>query len=379
MPFPDYPCPKCNSWIDPPAGTVKGQKFICPRCEDTIVWQGPDIAIDAPITAYSYIQKDRDLPVKKSRTALAVVFVMSAMAIMALVFALSTQKERRSRDLAKANTDPRQSYLQWFAGDSSLIAVLDLQKLKASKELAELLNLDGFLKKNSPISKALGNEPEEIKLLALTMPADRPLASSLFLQTLKPINMEKVNSRLQATPSGYRIGRETFRYQIDLFPMQPNYSKIDDTTMAYTMLPERFEAISGFERAGLNHLSGKLRPLIAERIPINAPVWIAAQAGKWDFNSLKLFLPALPEITKPDFMEDMDAIAIWLESGVEPVLRCEIMGTSAEAVKKLEKRLESMPFLVENGIKSACRDNWLTLQILINKELANKTKKITIP
>lgn len=377
MPFPDYPCPKCNSWIDPPPGTSKGQKFICPRCEDTIMWQGPDIAVDAPITAYSYIEKD--LPVKKSRTALAVVLGMAAMAIMALVFALSTQKDRRSRDLAKANTDPRQSFLQWFAGDSSLIAVLDLQKLKASKELSELLNLNGFLKKDSPISKALGYEPEEIKLLALTMPADRPLASSLFLQTLKPINMEKINSRLLATPSGYRIGRETLRYQIDVFPMQPSYSKIDDNTMAYTMLPERFESISGFQRVGLNHLSGRLRPLIAERIPIDAPIWIAAQAGKWDFSSLKLFLPALPEITKPDFMEDMDAIAIWLESGVEPVLRCEIMGPSPEAIKKLEKRLESVPFLDQSGIKSASRDNWLTLQVVISKELAEKIKKITNP
>jgi hypothetical protein len=210
MPFPDYPCPKCNSWIDPPAGTTKGQKFICPRCDDTIIWQGPDIAADAPITTYSYIQKD--LPLKKSRTALAVVLVMAAMAIIALVFALSTQKDRRNRDLAKANTDPRQSYLQWFAGDSSLIAVLDLQKLKASKELSELLGLEELLKKDSPIRKAIGYEAGEIKLLALTMPADRPLASALFLQTLKPINMEKVNSRLQATPSGYRIGRETLRY-----------------------------------------------------------------------------------------------------------------------------------------------------------------------
>jgi hypothetical protein len=145
------------------------------------------------------------------------------------------------------------------------------------------------------------------------------------------------------------------------------------------MLPERFEAISGFERAGLNHLSGKLRPLIAERIPINAPIWIVAQAGKWDFSSLKLFLPALPEINKQDFMDDIDAIAVWLESGVEPVLRCEIMGTSADAIKKLEKRLESMPFLVQNGIKSASRDNWLTLQVIISKELANNIKKITNP
>ena len=377
MPFPDYPCPKCNSWIDPPAGTTKGQKFICPRCDDTIIWQGPDIAADAPITAYSYIQKD--LPLKKSRTALAVVLLMAAMAIIALVFALSTQKDRRNRDLAKANTDPRQSYLQWFAGDSSLIAVLDLQKLKASKELSELLGLEELLKKDSPIRKAIGYEAGEIKLLALTMPADRPLASALFLQTLKPINMEKVNSRLQATPSGYRIGRETLRYQIDLFPMQPNYSKIDDNTMAYTMLPERFEAISGFERAGLNHLSGKLRPLIAERIPINAPIWIAAQAGKWDFSSLKLFLPALPEITKQDFMDEIDAIAVWLEPGVEPVLRCEIMGPSPESIKKLEKRLESVPFLAQSGIKSASRDNWLTLQVVITKELAIIIKKMTNP
>lgn len=376
MPFPDYPCPKCNSWIDPPAGTTNGQKFICPRCEDTIIWQGPDIAADAPITAYSYIQKE--LPVKKSRTALAVVLVMITMAIMAMVFALSTQKERRSRDLAKANTDPRQSYLQWFAGDSSLIAVVDLQKLKASKELAELLNLEGLLK-SSFIGKALGYEPDEVKLLALSLPADRLLAASLFLQTLKPINMEKVNSKLQATPSGYRLGRETLRYQIDLFPMQPNYSKIDDTTMAYTILPERFESISGFQRAGLNHLSGKLRPLIAERIPINAPIWVAAQAGKWDFSSLKLFLPALPEISKQDFMDDIDAIAVWLESGVEPVLRCEIMGTSVDSIKKLEKRLESAPFLVQSGIKSASRDNWLTLQVVISKELAEKIKKITNP
>ena len=161
--------------------------------------------------------------------------------------------------------------------------------------------------------------------------------------------------------------------------MQPSYSKIDDNTMAYTMLPERFEAISGFQRAGLNHLSGKLRPLIAERIPINAPIWIAAQAGKWDFSSLKLFLPALPEINKQDFMDDIDAIAVWLESGVEPVLRCEIMGTSADAIKKLEKRLESLPFLVQNGIKSASRDNWLTLQVVISKELANNIKKISNP
>jgi hypothetical protein len=55
------------------------------------------------------------------------------------------------------------------------------------------------------------------------------------------------------------------------------------------------------------------------------------------------------------------------------------MGTSADAIKKLEKRLESMLFLVQNGIKSASRDNWLTLQVIISKELANNIKKITNP
>lgn len=156
--------------------------------------------------------------------------------------------------------------------------------------------------------------------------------------------MEKVNSRLQATPSGYRIGRETLRYQVDLFPMPPSYSKIDDNTMAYTMLPDRFEAISAFERTGLNHLSGKLRPLIAERIPINAPIWIVAQAGKWDFSSLKLFLPALPEIHKQDFMDELDAIAVWLEPGVEPVLRCEIMGPSPNPSKSWKNGWRACPF-----------------------------------
>lgn len=377
MPYPDYPCPKCNSWIDPPAGTKNGQKFTCPRCEDAIVWLGPDISENAPITKYSYIEEN--LPIKKSRTALGVVLVMAAMAAIALVFALSTQKERRNRDLAKANSDPRQSYLQWFSGDSSLIAVLDLQKLKSSRELTELLNVENLTKNDSILRKTLGYESGEIKLLALTMPVERPLASSLFLQTLKPISTEKINSRLQASPSGYRIGRETMRYQIDFFPMQPNYSKIDDTIMAYTMLPERFEVISGFQREGLNHLSGKLRPLIAERIPINAPIWIAAQSGKWDFSSLKLFIPTFPDISKQDFMDGMEAIALWLEPGTEPVLRCEIMGASVEAVKKLEKRLESMPFLAQNGMKSASRDNWLTLQMVISKELAEKLKKITNP
>jgi len=50
MPYPDYPCTKCNSWIDPPPGTKKGMKFICPRCDDRVTWFGPDIPEDAVVS-----------------------------------------------------------------------------------------------------------------------------------------------------------------------------------------------------------------------------------------------------------------------------------------------------------------------------------------
>lgn len=369
MPYPDYPCPKCNSWIDPPAGTLNGQKFRCPRCDDMILWLGPDISEDAPITSFSYAQKT--LTIQKKRTALGVVFIMTSMAVLALIFALSTQKQRRNRDLANAVSDPRQSYLKWISGDSTLIGVIDLQKLKASKELSELLNLNGLMKDSQLTRKFLGTDLSDLKLVTFSMLVDRPLASSLFIQTLKPVGLEKITNRLQAVSSGYKVGRETFRYQIDLFPIQPTLSKIDNSTIAFAILPERMESIPGFEREGLNHLGGKLQPLIVERIPASAPVWIALQAGKWDLNSLKLFFPSLPSDFKQDFMEDLEAIGIWLEPGEQPILRCEIMGVSPESILKLEKKLASLPDFVQSNLKSASRNNWLTLQMVLSKDLMN--------
>jgi len=334
-----------------------------------ILWLGPDISENAPITSYSYSQQTPTI--KKTHTALGVVFLMSCIAILALIFALSTQKQRRNRDLANAVSDPRQSYLKWVSGDSTLIGVVNLQKLKASKELSELLNLNELLKDTQVSRKFLGTDLSDLKLITISMLADRPLASSLLIQTLKPVSLEKINTRLQAVSSGYKIGRETFRYQVELLPIQPTLSKIDNLTVAYAILPERMENIPGFEREGLNHLGGKLQPLIVERIPESAPVWIALQSGKWDLSSLKLFFPWITTNFKQDFMDDIEAVGVWLESGKQPLLRCEIMGVSPEAIVKLEKQLESLPAFMQSNFKSASRDNWLTLQVVLSKELLN--------
>ena len=362
MPYPDYPCTKCNSWIDPPPGTKNGAKFICPRCDDRVTWFGPDIPDDAVVPPAIKVKATE----RKKITAGSVVAVMAFMALVGLIFALSTQKTRRERDHAPRKKDPREIYLSWVHSDSTLLATLDLEKLRESEPFAPLLkSLDGN-KQQDIVAKYIGYKAREIQVACLELNPEKIMGATLVLRTKPKIDLEILATRLKAAGSGYRNGRETMRYPVDFFPVGPTFAKLETNTLALSFLPERLDAIPPFARDGLQHLNRRISPLVIERIPGNALAWLASQGGKLNLNGFQF--PAIEENPLLEIMEKVDSFAIWVEDQGKIMLRSEILCQDLEAARNLEEAISAMGKKNATPVQVASREKWLTLQMELSGE-----------
>lgn len=362
MPFPDFPCSKCNSWIDPPQGTRHGAKFICPRCDDRVTWLGPDIPGVPPPVQFV----PPEVTARKRITAGGIIAGMALMALIGLFFALNTQKERRDRDFVKKPKDPRESYLSWVGSDATILAAVDLEKIRASEALSPLLKLWKPKPGSDWVSKYLGYKLANLQLACIGLNAERPLGSTLIIRTKPVIEMEGLTTRLKASGAGFRSGRETMRYPVDFFPIGPTFAKLDPHTLALTLLPEKLDAIPSFPRDGLLHLNKRIGPLVGERIPAHAVAWLASQGGK--LNQEGLGLPGLESLLGQSLLEKIESFAIWVEDQGRVIVRGEILSQDAQTVQKIEESLDQFSKKGLFPVKYASRDKWTTLQMELPPE-----------
>ncbi|MSR31639.1 MAG: hypothetical protein EXR99_09055 [Gemmataceae bacterium] len=363
MPFPDHPCPKCNSWIDPPAGTATGEKIVCPRCEDPIIWLGPAIA---GIRAEKTDLPSAGLPQANRRVASWVVALMGAMALAALFFALYTRETRRNRDLARAVSDPRQAYLQWLPADASLILVCNLDLVRASQTGEHFLDADAFTQKNLPLRKWIGHDLRELRLAALAALPERPLASLLFLQVNHPLDEQRLVQKMKAIPSGNRGGRETFRFSLEGMPLGPSLAQVGENSLALVILPERLEQLPGNAPGNLDNLRPAVRALVVERVPRLAPVWLAGEGAKLESLLSGEIIPGVTLNPKlpvgRDFFNGVEAFALWLELDPGVTARGEFLFNTEEEARRWDAELGKQPWAATLGLKSALKGRWLTVQ-----------------
>src|SRR5438552_834987 len=92
-------CPYCSAPVPPDAG-VEGDRLRCPRCGETIPgqWTGPASANGpSPLAAY---EADSSAPTRSGsnrKLAGIILGIMFGMAVVGLIFALSTWKLREGR------------------------------------------------------------------------------------------------------------------------------------------------------------------------------------------------------------------------------------------------------------------------------------------
>jgi hypothetical protein len=397
-------CPFCNGLLPWLSAQPSAEKLPCPRCGelipasrwrvDTAIASGepklptPTGGADRPDATQQIVPGVR-------KTALIVLGIMLAMAVVGLSYALWTTKLRRSRD-PKLTLDPitfrkplELEGLGYLPKDTDIIVGLQIAEWLADKKVGKALLdeprpavLDWVMKQ---LPRVTGMPLEELDHVVLGASFNTPQVV-MVVKTRRPLALEKIAEH--AKPSKAPLHQDKPLYEISLNPpAEALVWCVGAKTLVLVLrldAPklEHLNALSATPRRIEEIVHAPLREALEERLPKFQFLWAA---GRLDRLGLLKDLLQLAPAAKPylEATKDLKTFAI----GLEPVEGLTLTGhfqmTDAKAAAKFKSFLEGVKIeRAQQKVAAAPadeKDQWVIWQVRGDvtaiREFLNQQKK----
>ena len=397
-------CPFCNGLLPGLSAQPSAEKLPCPRCGELIPasrWQvdtaiasgepklpTPTAGADRPDVTQQIVPGIR-------KTALIVLGIMLAMAVVGLSYALWTTKLRRTRD-PKLTLDPitfrkplELEGLGYLPKDSDIIVGLQIAEWLADKKVGKpLLDeprpavLDWVMKQ---LPRVTGMPLEELDHVVLAASFDTPQVV-MVVKTRRPIALEKIAEH--AKPSSMPLHQDKPLYEISFNPPAEALVWCVEAKTLLLVLRldapklEHLNALSATPRSIEQVVSVPLRQALKERLPKFQFLWAA---GRLDRLGLLEDLLRMAPAAKPylEVTKDLKVFAIGLEPVDGLTLTAHFLMTEAKAAAKFKSFLEGVK--IERAQQKVAagpadeKDQWVIWQVRGDvaaiREFLNQQKK----
>jgi hypothetical protein len=237
--------------------------------------------------------------------------VMAAMAMVALLFALSTKADRRRRDhpeLERIDSMTRTipiapgslPALGFVPEDSTLIAGLHLAELRADSTSRALLEtLLGHVTNTgaTKLERWTGLGIDEIEHLVLALETERQLllpSAVLIVQTRAPYNREKLQAALKAGRPITRGTRSLYRFGLGETAMEGVLWYASEVCFVVSLAVQDFDSVPVAPNFDSRRFPEAMRLLLNERMTAGTPAWLIGHGIDWDKWLKSPLVPVLP-------------------------------------------------------------------------------------
>lgn len=319
------------------------------------------------------------------RTALIILAVMSFMAIVATIFVLETQSQRRANDsgLRKSRSDKRPRQLdvpddervspiapldmetvKYLPADVDAVAGLHMTALLQDKEARQFLQREIPLLKGSVEKKLLkrleeltGIPAEGIDHLAIgARLSDQSL--TMALRTRTSYDADKVIKNLRAEIDTKGKQHTIYRFRQELLPTHSRglVNCLDERILLLTWEGKK-DDIRG-EKADEVALRPELLALLKERLKPIGPVWMAATLDPKVSQGLNLMLGVggIPEAQRK-LLTRVRSFVLWLTLEQPVTVRAVLQASETSAAMEIGQYLNE-----RTGATFAGQKEWVTLQ-----------------
>jgi hypothetical protein len=320
-----------------------------------------------------------------------VLAVMTAMAVLALAFALSTQGFRRGVDSGIAQK-PRHAppvqleplpgavhpsqleALGYLPTETDLILAIHVNDLLASP-LAPRLLQEGIRARGLDLSlnhlaqlTGLGLRDIDHLVIGLQLDASLPLHVWFIGRTREPYDAAVLLHKLSAQRVAEVTKRAVYRFQPKAMPLSLSLFCPDDRTVIAALDPGHLKMVPEKPNQGLDQLRPALVQVIRERCQV-AQEWLALDVQDWRpvlaWEGVKAYLKDLG-----DLLAGVRTAAAWVQFDqaltVNAAIHCRDEAAAGQWVRRLQGSAGAEAPAVgleKTGLKVQQNDTWVSLQL----------------
>jgi hypothetical protein len=383
-------CPYCNAPVTIPAGAAVGQRLTCGRCGEAFSVRpaqkalaeeaAPAQAITAPpeprLTLAQYRARFRG---RNRAVGLIVLGMMVFMATVGLIFALSTQAERRANDraLKKRPHRPipeepqpgpvapaRLAGLGYLPKGTTVVLALHVAELERDKVGRQVLDqplpVGRFALRPGQLAQWCGLPRGQVDHVVLGLSPDETLLARavLIVRARQPYEARQVQAALggEPVPAGGR--KQLYRFNLPDLGLPAVIWCVDEYTLALALVPSHLDAVPDHPVEGLGALAEDVGPLIEQRVEPGAVLWLAGTFDDQMRKLIKVLAPHLQQATRERVLS-VKSFAGWVQ--VQETLRA-VAVLQMRDDKPAESLAEVVHAAAQPGLKASRDGAWVTIQ-----------------
>jgi hypothetical protein len=411
-------CPYCNSAVVLSPTEAAKRFIVCPRCQELFPSRagerthevGDQVEAEpAPVWQPNATFPETPPPPRRwsnRSIAAALLATMGTMALIGLIFALSTTASRRQHDHEVKETGPevtraiaiapaKLAALGFVPSDSNIVAGVHVAELLSNPAAHPFLTATPANKSSSmlhSLEEVTGLRLDEVDhaVLGIQVEDRFPPRLILVVQTRQPYDAAKVRSALQAGRSSERKGRTLYAFMLSQSSLEAFVWFAGARIIAFTISKEDFDNVPATPTSDVKRFAPDMRQLLTERLHEGTQAWTVGAATDWS----RAFGPAialpgldhlalirLPKVWRT-ILGGLQSFGLWLQVDSDIAWNLALQGSDPAAAERLSSYLSALaltpgkefaPLQRRPGgeslaqewaasLKREQNDNWINLQ-----------------
>lgn len=353
-------CPYCNTALPQLDPATAGPRVRCPRCQELFpnrrARDDSDRNGSTAAAAESAVQiaaTTEDPTAANRAVARRVLGIMLFMAVVGLVFALWTTRERRRNDRQDTSARPvpvvravppaelpALGYLPPATNVVVGLHVADALRDPAARDLLLRLQQNPSGLGVQSLERWTGLKLDEIDHAVLGLRVDDRLPRvTLAVQTVAPYSPERVREALKATRRTERNGRTLYRFSLEKPPLEAALWFAGERSLVVGLSPQDLDEVPATPQPGLAVLPAPVRATLTQRLSSGALAWAVGHADDWTRTIVQLPLEAALPKEQRQALSQMKSFAVWYKADGALSLHAAIECTDANAAETFDRYL----------------------------------------
>jgi hypothetical protein len=381
MVVPELTCPYCNARLTAGGAVAGDERATCPRCGERL-----PLALSAQLSSASPSVPEPAAPTTaqapgKRKTLAVILAIMGAMAALATAFAFVTRDFRRQNDYrTQKKTEPglvtpaaEASLLGFLPARCNVVAALHVSELLKQPATRKLLDEPPLGALAPSLTRWTGLAVADIDQITAGAEIKSKLPQlTVILQTRQPYVPGSITAALAPAQATNHRQKPLVRFSIQPAGEGLLWCHSDRILVLVLALDavtiDDLDAVPSRPRPGGEGLAAPLRSALAERLPANSALWLAAHFDEF---------PAVGDLlafnaNKHELLESLLRMRTWVVSvqpHENPTLTAHFFTGAAEASERLQMLLEARRWDGAASYKVAgpppdadVQDQWVSLQ-----------------